>query len=327
MQNFSYNQLRQSLCIILLTLLITPSIIGCSDKVPKNKEIIVIFRYDDYSSKSNTDLELKIIDAFRKIKKQLTIAVIPYVCSSNIHEPSPQKVIPLTKMKADILKNVFEAGVVDIALHGYSHQTVRTERYYSEFFGLDYNRQFNRISAGKTLIRQMIGTSIVTFVPPWNTYDHNTLRTLEALNFQTISADLKGEADKSSRLNYLPATCPLFILRDTIKSARLSSDVRPVIVVFFHEFDFKEISKNRGKISFHEFSDLLEWIASANDIRMLSINQTINQYQIFDLACYYGYQLNNSNILPIYLRSSHPKIYGSVSNHQYHLLYALAYSC
>ncbi|MFX0195031.1 MAG: hypothetical protein ACFFCW_02820, partial [Candidatus Hodarchaeota archaeon] len=62
-------------------------------------------------------------------------------------------------------------------------------------------------------------------------------------------------------------------LRDAVKAARTSSDIQPVIVVLFHEYDFKEINEKLGSITYQEFSDLLNWLKSQGDVRLLSISQ------------------------------------------------------
>lgn len=257
------------LCLILFT--------ACSrhpNRHPiKNTQINVVFRFDDYSACSNTDMELKIIDAFRKHDACITMSVIPYVCTDDIHDPSAQKLMPLTSTKGDILKNGIDDGVLDVALHGYSHQTISTKQW-TEFSGLDYNSQAERLAKGKNLLEGMIDVPVNTFVPPWNRYDQNTLRALEALGFSTLSADSKKRGGtETCKLHFLPYSCNLSEVREAVKASRTSSDPQPVIVVLFHEYDFKEINKKRGRITYSEFFALLNWLKSQNDVRLLSINQ------------------------------------------------------
>ena len=94
------------------------SFTACNKHPIENKQVNVVFRLDDYSACSNTDMELRIIDAFRKNDACITLGVIPYVCAEDIHDPSAQDVIPLTSMKGDILKNGVNEGILDVALHG-----------------------------------------------------------------------------------------------------------------------------------------------------------------------------------------------------------------
>ena len=124
------------------------------------------------------------------------------------------------------------------------------------------------------LLEGMIEAPVSTFVPPWNRYDENTLRALEALGFSTLSADNKRRAvTKAYKLNFLPYSCSISKLRDAVKASRTSSDPQSVIVVLFHEYDFNEIDQKRGRITYQEFYELLNWLKSQKDVRLLSISQ------------------------------------------------------
>ncbi len=259
--------------LVTFLLLCMVSFTACNKHPIENKQVNVVFRLDDYSACSNTDMELRIIDAFRKNDACITLGVIPYVCAEDIHDPSAQDVIPLTSMKGDILKNGVNEGILDVALHGYSHQTISAKQW-TEFSGLDYNSQVERLAKGKKFLEGMIDTAISTFVPPWNRYDLNTLRALEKLGFSTLSANNKiGQVTEACKLNFLPYSCNLSKLRHAVKASRTSSDTQPVIVVLFHEYDFKEIDEKRGSITYQEFYELLNWLKSQRHVRLLSISQ------------------------------------------------------
>ena len=236
------------------------------------KLIHVVFRLDDFSALSSADFELSMIGAFRKARASITIGVIPFDHTVPGADPSSQDVVPLTPMKAVTLKAAVKDGTVDIAMHGYTHQTINAE-HTAEFSGLDYDMQLERLAKGKEFLEAMIGIPVTTFVPPWNRYDLNTLRALEELGFSTISASLPGPATKKSSLNFLPATCDIQHLQDAVRAARSSSTAQPLIVVLFHEYDFREIDEKQGNITYPEFADLLEWLHSRGDVRMLSISE------------------------------------------------------
>ena len=121
---------------------------GCYKQPIEEKQVNVVFRFDDYSARSSTVMELRIIEAFRKIDSPITFGVIPFVCAGDLLDPSPENTVPLTSMKGNILKTGVKDGILDIALHGYSHQTINNEQK-TEFSGLDYNSQVERLSKGK----------------------------------------------------------------------------------------------------------------------------------------------------------------------------------
>jgi peptidoglycan/xylan/chitin deacetylase (PgdA/CDA1 family) len=280
----------------------------------EQKLITLVFRYDDYSSGSRTDLEVKLIKAFQKYNIPCTFAVIPYNSDNKaeVPDPDPQKVFPLTLWKASILNNAIKAGILEVALHGYTHRTTRIrtpDPDYTEFAGLDYNSQIKKIAKGKGLLEKMLGVRITTFIPPWNTYDMNTIRALEELGFRTISADNAGVREESSQLKFLPFTSDLLNLKDAVESARKISDVQPVIVVLFHPSDFLEMGRKEGKLTYQGFVELLNWIVSQKDIHVRTIGENVdscrfvNYYQLVFLLNRYLPFLFLLNLLNRYLLS------------------------
>ena len=256
----------------------------------EQKLITVAFRYDDYSRFSNTDLEIKLIKAFQKYNIPCTFGVIPYVSDNcEVPDPGTQKVYRLSLWKASILNDAIKAGILEVALHGYSHRTIRikaADADYTEFSGLDYNSQIKKIAKGKSLLEKMLGIRITTFIPPWNTYDTNTIRVLEELGFRTISADNAGVIKESSQLEFLPFTCDVLNLKGAVESARKISDAQPIIVVLFHPSDFLEMGRKEGKLSYQGFVELLTWVTSQKDIHVHTICESVdscgfvNYYQL-----------------------------------------------
>jgi len=233
-----YRNFRYSPVIFFIVLaLIGINIHSYSQEKDAGKLVNVIFRYDDYSANSVTDAEIKILEAFRKHGIPISFGVIPFKVAGDVHDPSPQDLLPLDSLKGDILKTGYEDGILDITMHGYSHQTNSLE-YLSEFANLDYKKQVERLSAGKDYLQNLTGAPVTTFLPPWNTYDLNTLSALEESGFSTLSANKKGLVSKESNLHYLPVSCGLTELKDAVKAARKSSDNQPLIVALLHDYDF-----------------------------------------------------------------------------------------
>jgi len=259
------------LLVLLLDLSITHSL--------EPQEITVVFRYDDYSTCSPTNFEIRLINTFKNSNIPLTVGIIPYVVSGDSHNPSPQEVIPLSKEKARILKTAMDSGIVEPALHGYSHQTIKDckKSGCTEFSGLSYEKQIKKIVKGKKLLEDELNTKITIFIPPWNSYDMNTLQCLKSSDFNCISANLQGVSEESSHLRFLPATTFISELRRAVNSARRSSDPQPVIVVLFHAFEFVEIGGDRGVFTYQEFSDLLSWTTSQKNIHVSAMSQLIKE--------------------------------------------------
>jgi len=268
------SQKRTAIIVGILFVVLAFLLATGARRTVEHQKITVVFRYDDYSSRSPTNFEIKLIDAFQRYNIPCTFGIIPYVSTGDGHDPHPQQVMALSEEKAGILKSAVASGIVEPALHGYSHQTIRDcqKGGCTEFSGLSYKKQMEKIVEGKKLLEDRLDTRISTFIPPWNSYDMNTLRCVEELGFNCISANLQGVSEKSSHLKFLPATCTIPELREAIDSARHSSDPQPVIVVLFHTYDFIELG-GQGKFAYHDFSDLMAWIASQEDVRVSSISQ------------------------------------------------------
>jgi len=240
------------------------------------QKITIAFRYDDFSSISPKWLEIRLINTFKKYNIPCTFGIIPYT-HVNIIDNSSQKLIPLSDEKAHILKNAIIAKTVEPALHGYSHQVNQNIKIKTEFSGLSKNIQIKKIAEGKTLLEKALKTRIITFIPPWNRYDKNTLQCLQKLNFNCISARLSRTLDKNSPLQFIPATSSINQLKSSLKIARFSLNSNPFIHVFFHPTDFLEIDNIRGQITYSNFSKLLHWITLQKDISISSMNQLIKK--------------------------------------------------
>lgn len=288
----------------ILFLFLFPFLLGCQYRNSnEEKKINIVFRFDDFSAKSNTEIELKIINAFKKNKWQFTVSPIPFVNDGNQHDFSKQNTIPLPQSKGDILKDAINEKIIDIALHGYSHQVAIEQN--NEFAGLSYQAQVEKLKKGKKLLENLTNIKIKTFVPPWNSYDLNTLKALEDLHFLTISADRERVGNKNSNLIFLPYTCQLPELLEAIKESRKDYDSKPSIVVMFHEYDFKEIDKRRGVVTFQEFQKLLYYLKNQKDINVLSIGQITKKYNDFTpeqfVLTHRIYMINK--FLPSFLRT------------------------
>jgi peptidoglycan/xylan/chitin deacetylase (PgdA/CDA1 family) len=274
------NRIRMVTVLTLALVVFSAWRCGAASAPPR---ITIVFRYDDYSSRSATDLERQIIAAFQKHGVCCTFGIIPFV-KENYLDVQPQAGIPLTTAKAEMARNAIQAGAMDPAQHGYSHQTLQSQPggWHTSYAGLDYDSQLYKIRMGKVFLDEVLHTKLTTFIPPFNTYDTNTLRALEKLDFQCISPNLFGETTTTT-LKILPATCTLAQIRQVIHYAREVIDYHPMICVLFHQDEFVGIEDTNAKgkiahkISLQEFGDLLSWITSQNDLRVRSISQLLEE--------------------------------------------------
>jgi len=272
--------------------------------------ITVIFRYDDPSARTNTDLEVKLIDVFRQNNVCCLWSVVPFVCAQNVHDPTQQEELPLPVEKAEIFAKAAHEGTLEIALHGYSHQTTispRRGRPYTEFSGLKQSEQMRRIRQGKTFLEAELGLDVRVFVPPWNTYDANTIKVLQATGFKTISGSMSGPGDLASSLAFLPTTCSIADVKEVVASARMMSDPAPAIVVLFHQYDFVEVDKIRGVATLNSFLETLQWVSQQGDVNIVPMTKMLNVGNHRYIA---NQQLRSINgVLPPALRGMVGQIY------------------
>ena len=261
--------------------------------------INIIFRFDDFSALSNTELENQIISTFKETNSTLTIGVVPFVCDGIKEKTDTQGSIPLSENKLNILKMGIKKGYIDVALHGNTHQTIN-ESPRSEFIGLNHEQQLKKIEIGKLFLEKKLDNKINTFIPPWNRYDVTTLTVLEELQFSTISAGTKCVSKSDTKLNFIPNTCFLQDLESAISEAEQANCNHPIIVVVMHETDFKEINKPQGIIDIPQLNKLIKSLKSKQNIELLSISQAIEKIPRLNVVRYQYYRKirNLTNLLP-----------------------------
>ena len=264
--------------------------------------INIIFRFDDFSALSNTELENQILTIFKETNSTLTIGVIPFVCEGIKEKTYTQGSIPLSENKLNILKMGIKKGYINVALHGNTHQTIN-ESPRSEFIGLNHEQQLKIIESGKLFLEKKLDNKINTFIPPWNRYDITTLTVLEELQFSTISAGTKCVSKSDTKLNFIPNTCLIQDLESAIREAEQTNCNHPIIVVLMHETDFKEINSLQGIIDIPQFNKLINSLKSKQNIELLSISQAIEKIPRLNVVRYQYYRKirNLTNLLPSFI--------------------------
>ncbi len=240
------------------------------------KDIIVVFRYDDYSDRSNTAVERGIFDAFAKHGLTLAVGIIPFPVTGMFVDPSPQETLELCDEKAALMISAIEAGIVEPALRG------KWDGGFSEFAGVDYETQLREIRAGKEYLERRFGRRVDVFIPPFNDHNIETLKAVDETGFRIFAGGRYGPYAAGLRLVSLPFTCYLHSLGSVVEAARRFSEPQPIILVFFHETDFLDASRQRGYFTLQEFEKQLAWIAAQPDIRVLSFAALLDEVEGID---------------------------------------------
>lgn len=232
------------------------------------REVIVVFRYDDYSAKSDTALEVALIDLFRRRALPIAFGVIPSI-ARNISRPTPDTpefLRPLPEEKLAILRDAMSDGTVEVALHGLSHQR-REPDVRTEFRGRPYEEQVERIDRGRRFLEEGLGARIRIFIPPWNSFDTATVRALEALEFEILSSDMKRIDSDVGSLAHLPGTASLEDVREFVGLASRASEGSPPVVVVMHAYDFDDEPPGR---KLDRLEEILDWMTGLSTVSVRS---------------------------------------------------------
>lgn len=281
---------------------------------------VVVFRYDDYHADrgaqdaSKSQIERRLLDLFSRYHVPLTMGVVPNVVEDyegHLANLSYARTFQLADdpEKLNALKAAIARGIVEPALHGWQHQNVLPFQRNSEFMGLQFEEQLRKIEQGKRALEEWLETPVVSFIPPWNTYDEQTVRALDAANFRALSASLSTVPNESgpstcqgeaTALVYLPRTCALSEFDDALKEVRKVQpiDHRPqttgqpvkgqqsrglvVIVMMFHHFSFFEsdspLARQYANISLEQLESLVARCARDETIETLSVGEAARRY-------------------------------------------------
>lgn len=145
---------------------------------PKLKgKVIVAFRNDDIQEFSGSKLDLALFELFKAHKIPQTYALVPFKVDFVKNE---------RLMK--ILKGHLASGLAEIALHGYAHENLGKGRLRTEFLGRPLDEQRKKINKGKAYLESVFNTEIISFIPPFNSYDLNTVNACKENGIKVLSS-------------------------------------------------------------------------------------------------------------------------------------------
>lgn len=236
--------------------------------------INIAFRLDDASPASDAAIESKIIEIFVRHGLPLTIGVIPFAVRGN----------SVRKVSGENIRHLIgpaRRGLVEIALHGYSHtrRDLSGNERPTEFAGLSVEQQSGMICEARNVLRRALGGEVFGFIPPFNSYDSNTLKALSAFGFRYVSGSVAGGVVRDKRVKSLPASASMRSFRSALDDVLRFCNWSPVVIVYFHPDDFFEFRDppapgERGPfMSLCDLDILLGEIAKINLIRVLTLSQ------------------------------------------------------
>jgi peptidoglycan/xylan/chitin deacetylase (PgdA/CDA1 family) len=257
-----------------LILILLVSLAGTLARGATAPTIRVVLRYDDPSERSNAEMETRLIETMRQYGMVCTFAIIPSIYADALADAPSVQECTLPVWKAKQFASAARDGVLELAQHGCTHRpNGMGGPKPSEFAGLPYHEQLSAIQKGRTLLEAALGMEVKIFVPPFNTYDANTVRAVDDSGFSLLSADMWQDGLPASGMAFLPATCSPVKVREAVACARRVRDPAAIIVVLFHEYDFLEINSSQGIMTFDQFQGTLQWLSEQPDVRIVPMRE------------------------------------------------------
>ena len=229
--------------------------------------INVAIRFDDPSITSNHALEEDVISICSQYGVKINFAVIPY---KNIEN----KLCPLTPLAARHLVDAEAKGLIEVSQHGHSHQNNSlTDNSPSEFNNLPYEDQLHLITTGKEILDGIFGNQDRGLVPPWNSFDNNTLLAAKKLGFTFISGGWKLPVNyRKAKIKIIPRTGQATNLMIDVHKYRAYSLLSPTIIAVLHHYDFAESNETNAKFDLNEFEEIIKNITSTPYVRVTSLD-------------------------------------------------------
>lgn len=243
--------------------------------------ISLSFRLDDPHACSDQSVERQIFDLFARYNVPLLVAVLPFY-----GVPGSQRLMGASRDNMPHLEEGLRSGRLELAQHGHSHycRTGKVGRDPSEFAGVDEPTQIKLIVEGHRQLEQGFGTTVTSFVPPWNSYDRITTRVLANAGFRFISAGTATPAyprdvGPTPGFPAIPRTCTLKTLESAIEQALQFRRAKPAVVCVFHPDEFTEFSyppepgEPLPSLKLRDLERKLAWCGSIPDLAMCAIGE------------------------------------------------------
>ena len=238
-------------------------LILCISYIAKSYAADVVFRFDDFLLAEDS-LQKDMLRVFEKYEIPLVIGIIPFNPDGTICFDDQSYSDNLSYLLA-----LQRKGLLEIALHGFSHSQ-RTPS--GEMGGLPYQEQMSLISKGRMALDSLFATNVITFIPPWNNYDSNTLSILDSLDFKIISSCLSIEQEFSNRnIQYFPTSVGTKDAFDSFRQALGKNGKRQGLIVFmFHWYDFNDFT-------IQELDDLLAEVSCLDYVHCRTFSQLVGE--------------------------------------------------
>jgi predicted deacetylase len=172
----------------------------------ENRMAKIFFRIDDVCPGMDWKKLEKLEKIFDKYGVKPLIGIIPNNMDKSLKNNK--------KAKYDLffwnkIKSLVDKGWM-VAQHGYRHKYINncsgllSITKHSEFCGLDYRKQYQKIKNGKEILENNLGTKINWWMAPAHSFDKTTIKVLKDLKFKYITDGFYFRVIKKNGLIWVP---------------------------------------------------------------------------------------------------------------------------
>ena len=283
----------------------------------------VIIRFDDYGVWCNSDwiaIEEEVIRLHEKYGVKISFGVIPdskypliaHPLSPSVYpkeyenlENNPNPLVEGCK-RVEILKDSVKKGIAEVALHGYTHPKGYSNKINTEFMGLPYDMQYQKLQQGKKLLEKLFDSEVSTFIPPHNTYDNLTIDLLYDFGFKCVSGGYPGVNSPrcdSLNLSFLWFKYDSFSKLSYFLENKDHYKYEPINILMLHHTNFTREGKI-DKERIIKYEKFLKNIAENNIVNYCFSDVPDSEVKNFDTT----YYQEKDNILLRTLRKIWPAI-------------------
>jgi peptidoglycan/xylan/chitin deacetylase (PgdA/CDA1 family) len=192
----------------------------------------------------------------------------------------------LSYLRSLALNQLFE-----IAQHGYTHHNDTRTAGSSEFGKRPYIDQYNALKQGRDDITEALGVTPTTFIAPWNSGDHNTLKEATALGFTLYSTAYEDFGVNDATMEGIRVQAASFgmswettnewqtnmaNLTSSTDAALNSAPSGQSIVIFYHYWQFLSSDGSVDPVKLSLFEQYIDHLKSRGDVQFTTLdNQNV----------------------------------------------------
>jgi len=250
-----------ALTVFLLFLIILLGFVHVPPSIDEKPKVVAI-RFDDVQDYFLSEVQAEVLKRFLNSKVKVSLAVISG-CFGN------------DSVVVSVVRQGVDNGFFEVAVHGWKHEN---------FSELSYAEQLELMSKAAGRLKTIFPSAdVVTFVPPWNLINNDTLRAAEKAGFKILSSSLENEPYlRESGLRCLPETVETAFIIEKVRWIRHSiEDVQEqtrssisrygyaVLLVHpqqFARYEGEKIVNEVDEESLEWLDELLTWLSANYEV-------------------------------------------------------------